>query len=301
MKYFCVWALAVLATIAPVSAQDGGIEIFAGETIFTEGTRVSLSHIWKTKEGLLSGSTSLTDPEHQRFTEHRTVLGVNHGIARNWSLSALIPYVERTLKKDVGETGGVGPGDISLILKHNFHVINWQRSAWHSAWIAGVELPTGETGERDGGVRLAPSLQPGSGSVDPFLGVATTLDLDLWRFDAVALYKENLEGAQNFEEGDKLTLSVSGKYRFVHVKYPGPSASATVGLKWGHTWRSATDHITNSGSGGEELLVKFGLGYHPRPDIDMGVSLDLPLYEDLNGTEQLGLDSRVQFALGLRF
>jgi hypothetical protein len=296
-------ALAILPLVASMAAaQDGGIEIFAGETIFAEGTRVSLAHIWKTKEGLLDGSSSISDEDSQRFVEHRTVLGINHGIARGWSLSALIPYVERSLdtNKVILDRRGSGAGDVSLILKRRFHVDDWNRSAWHSAWIAGVELPTGETGERDGGVRLDPSLQPGSGSMDPFLGLASTLDLDLWRFDAVALYKENTEGAQDYEEGDKLTLALSGKCRFLHEKYPGPSASATVGLKWSHTWRSSSDGLTKQDSGGEALLVKFGLGYHPRPNIDMGVSLDLPLYEDLNGT-QLGLDSRVQLSLGFRF
>jgi hypothetical protein len=300
MNSFVAGTLLALTPFLPAAAQDGGIEIFAGETIFTEGTRISLAHIWKTKEGKLSGSSSVTDPSNERFVEHRTVLGINHGIARGWSLSALIPFVERSLDAKSGDQSSSGPGDISLLVKNRFHVKDWRRGAWHSAWIAGIELPTGETGARDGGTRLDPKLQPGSGSADPFLGLASTLDLDLWRFDAVALYKENTEGAQDFEEGDKLTLALSGKYRFLHEKYPGPSASATVGLKWSHSWRSYGDDPTFSNLGGEELLVKFGLGYHPRPDIDMGLSLDLPLYEDLNGT-QLGLDSRVQLSLGWRF
>lgn len=291
MNSFVAGTLLALTPFLPAAAQDGGIEIFAGETIFTEGTRISLAHIWKTKEG---------SSNNERFVEHRTVLGINHGIARGWSLSALIPFVDRSLKSGASNQSGSGPGDISLLVKNRFHVKDWRRGAWHSAWIAGIELPTGETGARDGGNRLEPSLQPGSGSADPFLGLASTLDLDLWRFDAVALYKENTEGAQDFEEGDKLTLALSGKYRFLHEKYPGPSASATVGLKWSHSWRSSWDDPTFNNSGGEELLVKFGLGYHPRPDIDMGLSLDLPLYEDLNGT-QLGLDSRVQLSLGWRF
>ena len=289
-----------LCAQAPALAQDGGIEIFAGETIFAEGTRLSLIHISKVKEGLRSGSNSVSDPLHQRFTEQRTVLGINHGIARDWSLSALVPYVERSLDADSGDLSGDGPGDISLILKHRFHIKDWKRSAWHSAWIAGFELPTGETGAKDGGARLAPGLQPGSGSLDTFVGLASTLDLDLWRYDAVALYKQNSEGAQDFEEGDKLTLSLSSKYRFLHAKYPGPSASATLGLKWSHTSHSETDGIASPNSGGEDVLLKFGMGYHPRPDIDLGFSLDVPLYEDLNGT-QLGLDHRFQLSLGLRF
>lgn len=294
-------AAAGLLFFAPLaSAQDGGIEIFAGETIFTEGTRVSLTEIWKTKQGLLAGSDSIGDPLGRTFVERRTVLGVNHGIARGWSVSALMPYVERDLDSSAGDLRGAGVGDLSLILKQSFHRLDWERSAWHSAWIAGVEAPTGVTDERAGGVKLSPSLQPGSGSWDPFVGLATTLDLDLYRFDAVALFKDNGEGAQDFEEGEKLSLSLSGKYRWLHERYPGPSASATVGLKWAHWAGSQKDGVLQANSGGEELLFKFGLGWHPRPNLDLGLSLDVPLHEHLSG-QQLGLDSRVQLSLGWRF
>jgi len=289
-----------LASAMPAAAQDGGIEIFAGETLFTDGTRLSLTEIWKTKRGLLSGSSSIDDPLNRRFQERRTVLGINHGIARGWSLSALLPYVQRDLDASTGDLSGSGPGDLSLILKHRFHYRDWRRSAWHSSWILGVETPTGDTHARDGGLKLSPSLQPGSGSFDPFLGVASTLDLDLWRFDALAFYKANTEGAQDFEEGDRLTLLLSGKYRFIQEVYPGPSASGTVGLKWSTTDHSSQAGSSVSSSGGDELLLKLGLGWHPRPDMDLGLSLDLPLYEDLNG-QQLGLDSRVQLSLGWRF
>ena len=293
-------AALTIALSTAAFGQDGGIEIFAGETIFTSGTRVSVTEIWKVKKGLIDGSSDVTDPLDRRFEEQRTVVGVNHGFARGWSFSALLPLVSRSLDSTAGDVSSSGFGDVSLILKHRFHRLDWLRSAWHSAWIFGVETPTGETGARDGGARLSPSLQAGSGSWDPFLGLATTLSLDLWRFDFVALFKENGQGAQSFEEGDKLTLALSGKYRFLHEQYPGPSASATMGLKWGHTWHAEVHGSNVSNSGGDELLFKFAMGWHPRPDLDVGFSLDLPLYEDFNGS-QLGLDNRLQLSLGWRF
>ncbi len=289
-----------MALCAPAMAQDGGIEIFAGETIFATGTRISITEIWKVKEGLISGSSEINDPLDRRHEDRRTVIGLNHGFARGWSFSALLPLVERSLDSTGGDLSNSRLGDLSLIIKNQFHVKNWVRSAWHSAWIFGVETPTGETGAKDGGVRLPTSLQAGSGSWDPFLGIATTLDLDLWRFDFVALFKENGEGSQSYEQADKLTLSLSGKYRFLHETYPGPSASATVGLKYSHSWH-AEDHGVNVGnSGGDDLLLKLAMGWHPRPDLDLGISVDLPLHEDFNG-QQLGLDNRLQVSLGWRF
>ena len=292
--------LPLLALSLTASAQDGGIEIFAGETLFREGTRVSLTQIWQTREGLLNGSSSVADPLDQVLRERRTVLGFNYGLARNWSISALAPFVERELDTTAGDMSSSGIGDVSLILKHRFHFLNWRRGAWNTSWIFGVEFPSGSTSERAGAVRLMPNLQPGSGSVDPFAGIASTLSLDRFRYDFVAFYKENTEGAQDFEEGDKLTLSLAGKYRYWHEKYPGPSASVTVALKWGMTSRAESFGVNLANSGGDEFLFRIATGIHPRPDMDLSLSLDIPLHEDFNGT-QLGLDTRVQLALGWRF
>jgi hypothetical protein len=53
-------------------------------------------------------------------------------------------------------------------------------------------------------------------------------------------------------------------------------------------------------SGGEELLGRLGFGWHPVPQIDITFSIDVPLYQDLDG-QQLGLDLRSFLAVGLRF
>ena len=281
-------------------AQDGGIEIFAGETIFAAGTRVSVTETWKRRHGLLQGSQSIADPLNQSSVEWRTVVGINHGFARHWSVSLLLPVVMRSLDTAAGKLSGEGLGDSSLLIKHNFHLKHWERSAWHSAFIAGIETPTGTDSERDGGALLSPSLQPSTGSWDPFVGVASTLDLDLWRFDFVALFKDNTEGGQDFSEGNQWTLSASAKYRFLHEPYPGQSASATLGFKWLDSQRSQVGGVEQFNSGRQEWLLKAGVGWHPRPDIDMSLSIDTPLHEHVGG-QQLGLDSRVQLSFGWRF
>ena len=47
---------AVLLPPAGAFAQQGGIELFSGNTIFESGTRVSLSHIYFSRGSLFSGS-----------------------------------------------------------------------------------------------------------------------------------------------------------------------------------------------------------------------------------------------------
>ena len=49
-----------------------------------------------------------------------------------------------------------------------------------------------------------------------------------------------------------------------------------------------------------ELLLRTGLGWHPKPNWDVSLAFDVPLYQDYEGT-QLGLDYRTFIAVGLRF
>ena len=53
-------------------------------------------------------------------------------------------------------------------------------------------------------------------------------------------------------------------------------------------------------SGSDELIARFGLGFHPIPQMDLNVSVDVPISQDFNGV-QLGQDIRVFFAFGMRF
>ena len=76
--------------------------------------------------------------------------------------------------------------------------------------------------------------------------------------------------------GDKM-LEVAAAYRFLHRKYPGPSASARIGLQWRHDGRSELDGLSLSDSGSDELRLRPGLGWHPKPNIDISLSVDIPL------------------------
>jgi hypothetical protein len=282
------------------TAQEGGIEVFAAETLFATGTRVSISHIFNRKGKLLQGSDSVPNTFDLRRDEHRIVAAVDHGIRPDLTLSALFPFVKKELESNAGDLSGSGFGDLALLAKYRAYKRDWPRGAFHLSTIGGVEIPTGETDVRDAGSRLPPQLQPGLGSWNPFLGLSANLNLNRYRFDALALYKLNTEGAQDFEKGDFVSLQAGAAYRFYQAKYPGPSASAKLGLQWRHEGQSKQAGLTLADSGSEELLLNAGLGWHPAPNIDFSLAIDLPLYEDLEGT-QLGLDYRTFLALGIRF
>ncbi len=282
------------------AAQQGGIEVFAGETLFEQGTRISLSHIYKSKGTLRRGTREVADPSGSEWNEHRLVLGVDHGIDRDLTLSALIPVVDRSLTAGSADTQTRGLGDVALLAKYRILREEFPQGAFNVSLIGGAELPTGGTDERVGGVLLAPSLQPGSGAFSPFVAVGGTYSVGRARFDALGLYKANGEGEQDLEGGDFFVIGASAAYRYLHEKYPGPSASAKVGLQWSETGPSRMGGTRLENSGGRELLGRIGLGWHPVPQIDLTLSVDTPLSQDFDG-QQLGLDLRTFLAVGVRF
>lgn len=275
-----------LALGGPATSQEGGIEVFAAGTLFSRGTRVSLSHIYKRKG--------------TEFHEHRFVAAVDHGLRPDLTVSALIPYVDKELESDAGDSNSSGLGDVALLAKFRVHKRDWTRSSFNVSAIGGVELPTGATHERDDGARLPTELQPGLGSWNPFLGLATNVSLDRLRFDGLAFYKLNTEGAQDYEKGNFFALEVAAAYRFLHTKYPGPTASAKLGLQWRHEDHAEQDGATVGDSGSDELRLRPGLTWHPAPNMDITLAVEIPIYQDFNG-DQLGTDYRTILAIGVRF
>ena len=295
--------LAAFFAAAVVSAQDGGVEIFSGMTIFESGSRTSLSHLYSRRGSLFSGSDEVPNSEDSSMEEHRAVFGFTHGVTPALSLSLLLPVLRKESSNlpDPGVTQrSEGLGDAALLGKYRFFSEYWEQSVFHVAAFGGLEFPTGSSGERDGAEFLPFSMQLGSGSVDAIGGVVLTLSIARFRFDALALYKANNEGSRGFSEGDFFVLGTSFAYRFYHAKYPGPSASAKVGLSWRQEDPDELAGAAVANTGMSELRLIAGLTYHPYPEIDLVASVEVPVYGDYDG-EQLALDVRTFFGFGIRF
>ena len=293
-------AVATVCLGSGLAAQQGGIEVFTAETLFASGTRVSLTHIYASSGTLFRGSDDVADPLDREFDEHRTVVGVDHGLSPDLAVSVLIPWVSRSLESNGSDPDGSGIGDVALLAKRRIYKRDWKQSAFFLSGIAGVELPTGDTGEREAASRLPPELQPGAGAWNPFVALSSTLSLGRWRFDGQAFYKFNMEGTQDFEFGDFLAVSVDGAYRFLHTKYPGPTASARLGLQYRHQGRAQLNDVRLTDTGSDEVRARAGLTWHPAPNWDITFAVELPIHQDFHG-EQLGLDVRTFAAIGLRF
>lgn len=282
------------------TAQSGGVETLTGEMLFSGGNRLTINHRHTERSGLMMGSTSIANPANTSMVEDRTTISFDHGVSPRLTLTALMPYVQKQSESSGIKISSDGIGDLAILAKFLIAHDYWSRSGWHLAMAAGVEAPTGETDARDGGGLLSPGMQPGSGSWDPFLSFSANLELDRWRFDLISLYKDNREGDQQFEAGDQFAVDLVGAYRFQHEQYPGPSANVKLGLLYRDQGQATQFDAPVASSGYDRLLGRVALAWHPQPQWDLSLSVDVPLSEFYEGT-QLAYDYSVSLTVGMRF
>ncbi len=163
------------------------------------------------------------------------------------------------------------------------------------AILAGLEFPTGKHDEDD----LPMSMQLGSGSWDPFVGIAGTLERARWKFNATVFYQYNGPNEDDYAFGDKFAFDLSVGNRFWIEPYPGPAASVGVGFRWIHEGYAKLDGDSLPDTGGDHLLARIGVVFHPKPVWDIVGKIEIPVYHDVNGT-QLVEDFSIFFAIGYR-
>jgi len=149
-------------------------------------------------------------------------LGYAYGITKDLTVSARLPYLQRTDIREGHVHGGVpqvedlgnasGIGDLTLLSQYRF--FNNRAARFEAALLLGVKAPTGKTDTMtDTGERFETEFQPGSGSWDGLFGVAATQRFGAWSFDSNVLYVLATKGAQQTDLGDRFQYNAAISYR----------------------------------------------------------------------------------------
>jgi len=151
--------------------------------------------------------------------------------------------------------------------------------------FAGIEAPTGDDNETDSFGRLPASVQPGSGSWDPFGGIVATYQTLQFQFDAQASYQANTE-ANDFEFGDVARLDASLQYRL----WPRTLGGGVPGFLYGvletnlvHKDKNESGGVDDENSGGITLFIVPAVQYVTKRWI-VETAVQLPVFQNLNGT-----------------
>jgi len=160
--------------------------------------------------------------EDVHSVDHLLSLTANiaYGITDDFTVGASLPYLERNDIREAHNDMGTGEaefagdskgiGDLSLFGQYRFY----RNQNLDMAMLAGLKLATGDTSEREvEGALFESEQQPGSGSVDPFLGLAMNHNRGRTGFSANILYTFTSEGSQQTELGDIFNYNLALSYR----------------------------------------------------------------------------------------
>ena len=215
-----------------------------------------------------------------------SVLG--YGVNGDLALFGVVPYVDKRLELTSNGArrarSARGLGDISLFGRYTVFKKNWPQRNFRIAPFAGIEVPTGDDDESDAFGRLPGSVQPGSGSWDPFGGIIATYQTLDFQIDAQVSYKANTE-ANDFEFGDVVRADASLQYRLWPRELSGGVPGFLYGILEANLIRQDNDRsgsVDDPDSGGTRLFLVPGLQYvTKRWIVEAGVQI--PIMQDLNG------------------
>ncbi|MBI3855916.1 MAG: transporter [Planctomycetes bacterium] len=289
-----------MLTFLPALTQEGALDVLDGETLYEDGWLFTAGYEFRLRRGLLDGADATGDPFHQREFSQAAVLSAHYGVMNTLQAGTVIPYVSHVLEGDgLNRLASSGIGDVTLYAKWRYYRWDDVGKAMNFSLLGGLELPTGRDDAVDRGVRLPADLQPGSASWDPFIGTAVTHEPGRWRFNAMALYKRVGEGTHNYKEADQVFAEIAAGNRFWLEPYPGPFMRADVMLRFRHEGADRQAGRTVADTGGDLLSLGVNWAFRPRPTLDLQISVEVPLFEEVRGV-QLRNQVSVFFAFGFR-
>ena len=260
-----------------------------GETLYEGGFLVTLGYQIDRGETLRQGRRKVADPEASHELATRTSFALQYGLRNDLQIGVALPYVTHDREGRLGELSSEGLGDIELLAKYRFWRWNAPGKALNLAVIGELSLPTGEDDARSRGMRLEPQLQPGSGGVDPALGIGATYEPERWRFNAALLYRWRTDSdGDHARLPNEVVAELAAGNRFWLEPYPGPFMRLDLVLRW------YEEH------GDARATLGFNYAFRPRPALDIQVGFEVPWWQDVSGTG-LGNDWSLDINFGYRF
>jgi len=273
---------------------DTAITPAKGETIIRSLLRVQQN----------SGDVSGENKKRTVFLNKNVFI---HGLTDATALFVTAPFVYKELEVNDLSGGrtdrtGEGLGDMRFFLKQRLWKKDAPGATTRVSILGGVETPTGESSETDELGKLPKSVQPGSGSWDPFSGVVFTHQEHRYEFSQDLVYLFNTQKG-NFEFGDVLTHNTGFWYRFWPTELPekGVPSQFHAVLELNGVWRQKNelDGQRLDGSGGYTLYVSPGIQWVGNWWIVEG-SIQFPVVDNL-GSQQLENDPAFIFGFRVAF
>ena len=272
-----------------------------------------------------------SDAELQKFAgEHvhahssdyllSTSLGASYGVTDDFTVGARLPFIHRedirspfhshvggvttNAVTDQGDSNGLG--DLTVMGKYRF--LKAEQQNIQAALLFGIKAPTGQTDEKnDQGLKFETEQQPGSGSWDPLLGLATTFGFGPVSVSGSFLYSFAGEGSQDTDLGNRAFYNIGVFYRLPEAAHehglesvPHGHSNWDVGLELNGEWqqRERIDGVEQEDSGGNMLYLSPGVRYTAKNNLSFYLSVGIPIDQKIRKSHP-DTDYRVIFGLGM--
>ncbi|MCK5498741.1 MAG: transporter, partial [Gammaproteobacteria bacterium] len=202
----------------------GAIMTTPGATLpigkFVVGMSVQSIELDDISDEVLEAAGTADEDVHSVDSLFSASANLAYGLTDDLTIGLTMPYVDRSNVREAHNDMGVGEaelagdsngvGDLTLFGQYRFH----QSEKQDAAILVGIKTPTGETGVREieGGLFEA-EQQPGSGSWDPFFGLAYNRNWGDIGFSGNLLYTFVTEGTQDTDLGDIFNYNLALSYR----------------------------------------------------------------------------------------
>lgn len=158
--------------------------------------------------------------EHIHNTRHFFIpsLSLGYGLTDNVFFGLSVPYI---FKYDIRTSfngmaieqgNSIGIGDITFLSEYRF--LKKENIDLHSAIITGVKIPSGVRRVKDDqGLLFEADDQPGTGSWEPFVGLALSKGFKHLSLDANGLYRFSTRGTKDIIVGDMVSFNIAVSHR----------------------------------------------------------------------------------------
>ncbi|MCK5669381.1 MAG: transporter [Gammaproteobacteria bacterium] len=286
----------------------GAIMTTPGATLpigkFVVGMSVQFIELDDISDEVLEAAATADEDVHSVDSLFSASANFAYGLTNDLTIGLTIPYVDRSNVREAHNDMGVGEaelagdsngvGDLTLFGQYRFH----QSEKQDAAILVGIKTPTGETGAREieGGLFEA-EQQPGSGSWDPFLGLAYNHNWGDIGFSGNVLYTFVTEGTQDTDLGDIFNYNLALSYRttipegghdhhdHAHQAKIIDYIDMVVELNGDSRQRVNIGGESEEHSGGHSLYLSPGLRVGLGHSVSLFTSVGIPIVNDLNGIQ----------------
>ena len=292
------------------TGSTGAIMTTPGATLpkgkFVVGISVQSLELDDISDEVLEAAGTADEYVHSVDSLFNASANIAYGLTDDLTIGLSVPYVDRSNIREAHNDMGVGEvelagdsngvGDLTLFGQYRFH----QSEKQDVAILMGIKTPTGETGvrESEGGLFEA-EQQPGSGSWDPFVGLAYNCSLEKIGFSGNVLYTFVTEGSQQTHLGDIFNYNLAVSYRTTipkdghnhHHHHHQHQANIfdyidlVIELNGDTRQRVNIDGESEGHTGGHTLYlspgVRIGLAHY----MSLFTSVGVPIVNDLNGIQ----------------